>query len=307
VKSKIFQHLFFILGILYWAFCSHYHVVITEILTDWMDTPYGRFLPREYVYEFSAFLFFVTLLFILYKSIKGTSRIKTLLYWFFVFLSVVLSYRFLITVPIEIVHFPQYALLSIILAYSLDREKNKFLILKILFIVTILGILDEFYQYVYLTKKSSHYLDFNDFFLNQVGASIGILIYYGFSREPKIDENIKKFTIPIKTLLIVIVGITIIFSLLSSNINFRATHEIEPGGFSEKDGKTIFYLERIPEKFGNWVLDDKETGYFYILDPILGILFLLCYGLLFGTYDRRFYYSFIEVIMKQNIPIIKKE
>ena len=166
MKIKFSKPLIFIIAIIYWAFCSQYHVVVTEILTDWVETPYGRFLPKEYVYQFAAFLVILVIIFVVYRFIKGTRKTATLLYWLFVFISIILSYRYLITVPIEIVHYPQYAILSILLAISLDPKKDKFFVIRILLIATLLGIVDETYLYLYLTKKSSDYLDFNDFFLN---------------------------------------------------------------------------------------------------------------------------------------------
>jgi len=300
VKIKFSKPLIFIIAIIYWAFCSQYHVVITEILTDWMETPYGRFLPREYVYQFAAFLVIILVIFVAYRFIKGTRKTATLLYWLLVFITIILSYRYLITAPIEIVHYPQYAILSILLAISLDPKKDKFFVIRILLIVTFLGIIDETYQYIYLTKKSSHYLDFNDFFLNQIGSSIGIIMYYGFVKEPVIVESVYKISLSIKKIIISLIALTILFTFLNDRIYFHTTKEIEPGGFSVKEVKTVFYLERIPGKYGNWVEDDKGIGNFFILDPMLGILFMILYGALFGTFDNRFYKSAIEILIKKN-------
>ncbi|MCX6175450.1 MAG: VanZ family protein [Ignavibacteriales bacterium] len=264
-----------------------------------METPYGRFLPRDYVYEFAAFLVIILVIFVVYRFIKGTRKTATLLYWLFVFISIILSYRYLITAPIEIVHYPQYAILSILLALSLDPKKDKFFVIRILLIVTLLGIIDEAYQYLYLTKKSSDYLDFNDFLLNQIGAAIGIMMYYGFIKEPVIVESVYKISFSMKKIIMSLIALTILFTLLNARIYFRTSKEIEPGGFTVKEGKTVFYLERKPGKYGNWVEDDKGAGYFFILDPILGILFMILYGALFGTFDNRFYSSVIEIFDKK--------
>jgi hypothetical protein len=287
MNINIYRLFTFTLALMYWVFCTHYHVVITEILTDWFVTPYGRFLPREYVLEFSVFLILLLLSFIVIKYFTGTRKLISTLYWLFIFLMVILSYLFLITVPIEIIHFPQYAVLALLFAISLDRKKSRFLVIRILLIVTFLGIIDEAYQYLYLTAKSSHYLDFNDFFLNQIGTSIGILIYYGFTKQPVHLNNIYQINISIKKVIISLILLTALFSFLSNSVYFRTADEINPGGFSYKDGKTVFYLERIPGKFGNWEENDKGTGYFYILDPIFGIMLMILFSISFGTLDRR--------------------
>lgn len=115
MNIKFSKPLIFIVAIIYWAFCSQYHIVITEILTDWMETPWGKFLPREYVYHFAGFLSLVLIVFIFIRFVKGKERKKTFVFWLYVIISVLLSYRYLITAPIEIVHFPQYAILGILL------------------------------------------------------------------------------------------------------------------------------------------------------------------------------------------------
>jgi hypothetical protein len=287
MNRNIYGSFFFSLALIYWAFCAHYHIVITEILTDWFVTPYGRFLPREYVLEFSAFLILLLLSFIVFKYFNGTRKLISLLYWLFVFLMVILSYIFLITVPIEIIHFPQYAVLALLFAISLDKKKSKFLVIRILLIVTLLGIVDESYQYLYLTAKSSHYLDFNDFFLNQIGASIGILIYYGFTKQPIFPKHSYQLRISIKKIIFSLLLLLAVYSFLSSRVFFRTAEDVEPGGFAYKDGKTVFFLERIPGKYGNWEENDKGTGYFFILDPILGLMLMIIFSLSFGTFDRR--------------------
>lgn len=276
------------MALIYWALCTQYHIVITEILTDWFVTPYGRFLPREYVLEFSAFMILLLLWFIVFKYFNGTRKLTSLLYWLFVLISVILSYNFLITVPIEIIHFPQYAILALLFAISFDKNKSKFLVIRILLIVTFLGIADEIYQYTYLTAKSSHYLDFNDFFLNQVGASIGILIYYGFTKQPIFPKHIYQLRISIKKIFFSLLLLITVYSFFSSRVFFRTSEDVEPGGFSYKDGKTVFFFERIPEKYSNWEENDKGTGYFFILDPIFGIMLMILFIISFGTFDRRF-------------------
>lgn len=188
---------------------------------------------------------------------------------------------------------------QILLAISLDPKKDKFFVIRILLMVTLLGIIDEAYQYLYLTKKSSDYLDFNDFFLNQIGAAVGIIMYYGFVKAPAVAESVYKISFSMKKIIISLLSLTILFTVLNNRIYFRTENEIEPGGFSVKEGKTVFYLERKPGKYGNWVEDDKGTGNFFILDPVFGILFMILYGALFGTFDNRSYSSVIEIFDKK--------
>ena len=51
---------------------------------------------------------------------------------------------------------------------------------KVLFWATLLGMVDEVQQYVWIASSYGEYLDFNDFVSNVLGAAAGVLIYYGF-------------------------------------------------------------------------------------------------------------------------------
>lgn len=293
--------LIFVLSIVYWILASQYHIVVTEFLTDYWYTPWGRILPKEYTLQIAGFFYLLLLIFIIYRFVRGTRRKATVLYWVFIFIAMILTYQILITTPIELIHYPQYALLSIFISYSLDPKKDKFLVIRVLIIATILGILDEAYQYLYLTMNSSDYLDFNDFFLNEVGVSLGLMIYYGFAAIPAVKDNVKKMTVSVKKIILSFSILTILVMLFYGRIYFRTQEVVDPGGFTVKDGKIAFVMERKPNKFGHWVEKDKGIGNFYILDPFLGTLILILYGMLFGTFDNRFYYSFVEVLIKKNL------
>ena len=92
----------------------------------------------------------------------------------------VISYKILIVINIEFIHFVQYALFAI-LAYPLLKN-----ILSVMFLATAFGALDELYQYVVLTPHINKYFDFNDVFINQIGAGIGCLlvVIMGFKDTP---------------------------------------------------------------------------------------------------------------------------
>ncbi len=83
---------------------------------------------------------------------------------------VVGSYTTMFMINMESVHFPQYALLAILVFAIMPRFGETILL------VTVLGAIDEGYQYWVLDRDADLYLDFNDMVLNLVGAAIGVML-----------------------------------------------------------------------------------------------------------------------------------
>lgn len=83
---------------------------------------------------------------------------------------VVGSYTKLFMINMESIHFPQYALIAILVFAIMPRFGETILM------VTILGAIDEAHQYWVLDKDADLYLDFNDMILNLQGAAIGVML-----------------------------------------------------------------------------------------------------------------------------------
>ena len=81
-----------------------------------------------------------------------------------------LAYRGLFAVNSEAIHFVQYGILALLLI-PLVRRCGETIVL-----VTLLGILDEAYQYWVLHGDWGVYYDFNDVVLNLLGAAMGVLV-----------------------------------------------------------------------------------------------------------------------------------
>jgi hypothetical protein len=79
--------------------------------------------------------------------------------------------HFLLVANIELVHVPQYALLAAVLVCGGIRPGEA------LIAATLAGVVDEAYQcFVLYVGRPDTYLDFNDMFLNAVGAAWGVLL-----------------------------------------------------------------------------------------------------------------------------------
>lgn len=88
-----------------------------------------------------------------------------------------LAQAFIVVASIENIHYPQYALLMILLALGLPR-------LDIAWLGAVaLGAADEFYQAVALPRGTPGYFDWNDVVLNGIGATFGLVILLAVARS----------------------------------------------------------------------------------------------------------------------------
>lgn len=92
-------------------------------------------------------------------------------------LLILLFYLFALVYNIEAVHFGQYLVLAILL-FPLIKSYG-----ETVFWVTILGVLDELYQYTILVPFFK-YFDFNDIILNLLGAGLGIVLIFISTEYP---------------------------------------------------------------------------------------------------------------------------
>lgn len=84
----------------------------------------------------------------------------------------VVSFNTLLMVNVEMVHFPQYALLALMI-FPLTRRYGETVLLA-----TMLGAVDEGYQYLVLHGNWNIYFDLNDVTLNLLGAGFGVTLAY---------------------------------------------------------------------------------------------------------------------------------
>ena len=86
------------------------------------------------------------------------------------------SQRWLLVTNIELIHFPQYAILgALLLATGLSAEKAWL-------VTTGAGVVDEIYQYLVIhSEVPGIYLDYNDMLLNTTGAAWAVILLSGSS------------------------------------------------------------------------------------------------------------------------------
>jgi hypothetical protein len=149
-----------------------FHELVTELAIR-MRNAIGRDKYNDYLtYSFLLLLLpFIAILF--YHSLRSRQKYLKLALSFIIVAMIVFSFRFLMVYSIEAIHFVEYALLAVILLPVLRSYRET------VFWITILGILDELFQYHFLTPNFE-YFDFNDITLNLLGAGAGVLLVFVF-------------------------------------------------------------------------------------------------------------------------------
>lgn len=111
------------------------------------------------------------------RIMKGDDRTFKALYLLITLVLVTVAFHTLLTINAEYVHFFQYAILTVpIFALTLKYGET-------VFWVTLLGALDEAYQY-FILYPDFRYFDFNDVILNLLGGGMcSILILVTFDRS----------------------------------------------------------------------------------------------------------------------------
>lgn len=206
-----------------------------------------------------------TLLYYFYKRINEDSALKRLLPHFLVTaILMILSFKILLVINIEAIHFPQYAIFAI-LAYPLFRNS-----VSTLFFSGFAGILDELYQYLILAPENTNYFDFNDVFIDTIGAGLGLIFIKFLGRIDKDFEWNRAFR---KWEMWLIPALLFVFcvGLLSGHFSI----------YTEPGTKDLFSLVKIPED-NFWTIPKGPPAKFHVMRPLEGavaiILLLVFYS-----------------------------
>lgn len=184
----------------------------------------------------------------------------------------------------EYAHYPQYAMLAWLVARAMDPDKTRWVVGRVLFWTTLMGMGDELLQYLWTTTSYSDYLDFNDFLTNLVAASAGMLLYYGSASIPAVSTLRPKPTVTWLVAGFLTLLLATVFQ--TGRIVLTPTEKIQPGGIAlGSDGLHRMYLQRGPNFYGGYQVGPRH-GPYYVLPPALALLIMTGVGLVFSTYGR---------------------
>lgn len=175
---------------------------------------------------------FLTYLYLIWKGTKSKNYSKST--WMYLILTLVLivfCINVLMVVNVEMIHFVQYAIFAFLI-FPLFQDYQ-----ATLFYTTIFGAIDEAYQYLILAPERYNYYDFNDVFIDMVGATIGLILIRAYGiRDEKITKPYYKrpvFIGLVSLLSLILIsfflGWTSLYSEPTGEIPFPLIKKIRPG------------------------------------------------------------------------------
>ncbi len=244
-----------LLGIAVYFCIVTFHDEVTTVVIKIRNSLGLETFNRYLAYGFLVLLIFIIIIFF-YQSLKSRQKILKAALSLIVSAMMVISFRLLMVYNIEAIHFVEYMLVAIILM-PVVRSYG-----ETVFWVTILGMLDEFFQYRFLTPNFE-YFDFNDITLNLLGAGAGVLLIFVMNDNAIEIRRIKWYRSPA-----VLTGLgllTVFFVLLlTQKISINPV----------ETPVTWFSINRksLPDDFWTEAYPGRR---FHILKPIEGIMVMI--------------------------------
>ncbi len=182
------------------------------------------------------------------------------------------AYLHLVTLISEFVHFLQYALLAVPL-FALTRRYGDTVVW-----ITLLGALDEAYQYAVLHQHRTIYYDFNDVLLNLLGGGMGVILIFagtaGALSGWQAGPSINRLHSPARLTLALILATGILLRLLGH------LH-----GAPGEAGVPLLLLSRSPSPPTFWTQVPWGKR-FHILQPLPAVLLMLILIAFYATLDH---------------------
>lgn len=161
--------------VIYYAIVVLPHEVIGLFISEQFE-PYTRGSYNR-VLLFCAIGVLLVYLIVMYRGMKEANRKRLIFYFVFNLILAIICINMLFVVNVEAVHFLQYGMFAI-LCFPLV---NNYLLTLVY--TTIAGVVDEAYQFYYLSPERTNYYDFNDVVINLVGAAFGLIIIRSLARK----------------------------------------------------------------------------------------------------------------------------
>ena len=298
-----------ILIIAYWIASVLGHLVISQWLVQRRESELlgtyklADFLPHAVVLLLAAVVIWQGR-----RAWRGGNHGATLAAWATWLVAVIAADRLLIYSFPEYLHYPQYALLAFLVTRFHDPDRTALAIGPVLLAVTVLGIADEALQYTWITISYSNYLDFNDFLLNLLGGTAGLLLYYGFTStdhygpdsdvdrlSPKgVSQALSRHPQPLRSVglrftnpncknesrarsRLAIIRSSARYGLIGfAGLGTAMLLAVAALNVTSTNSDRLRPIEREPS-YNQWI-PGPRAGRYYVLDPVTGTLILLGLG-----------------------------
>lgn len=169
----------------------------------------------------------------------------------------VLHLKILLVVNIELIHAVQYGILALLI-FPISRRFGYALLFA-----TLVGYLDEWYQYQLLYPERENYFDFNDIITDQLGMGLFLLILYTAGVQTAKTPRPKKWWQ--STML---VFVTLLFVIVAALVQQGII--VTYASAAQANTWLILNEAAKPEDF--WVEFLNSGRFYHILTPLQGIL-----------------------------------
>ncbi|MFC2084638.1 VanZ family protein [Bacteroidota bacterium] len=160
-KNVIISTIYFIIAVLF-----------HNPVSDYIHTLYKKYTFKAFSYFiiiFSLVIFILLIIYLVNYILKHQSKLRTVIYTLFTTLLMYFAFDLLISYNSELIHYPQYAILFVLI-FPFNRR-----FVETIIICSLFSVVDELYQFIVLKGL---YFDFNDLLLNFIGASLGAVTVY---------------------------------------------------------------------------------------------------------------------------------
>jgi hypothetical protein len=197
-----------------------------------------------------------------------------LVLWLVLLVLMYFSDRYLIVNNAERIHFPQYAILALLLGFSLRSD------VLIFFVTSFAGFVDEFLQFV-MNPVATNYLDFNDIVLNILGAALGVAFLLALRRPAIVERTAyeKRFKL-VFLLSMAGMALIVITALALGRIVMLVEHVEQRSVFDIVDDKLSFILSF--ERHDQFWQKSYFGKVFHVLSPAEGLAIIA--GLFMATW-----------------------
>ncbi len=273
--------------VVYFVATSLGHLKFSLWLVRGRSSRFGDYAFKDAVPYLMVTAAVVLLLWIVHQARKDPEGFRAAgWYWLAWGGCVALMDRYLTYSVNEYAHYPQYALLAWLLARALDPDRSRSCTGRVLFWTTLLGMVDEVQQYVWIAPSYGHYLDFNDFLVNLVAGAGGMMVYYGATsmaaqrpaRLPWLELGTAS-------------GLALLFALAFAagrvHLSPDAGQAVPAGGWmTGADGVARLYLQRAAGWYGSWQSGPRH-GVYLVLTPAWVAVLMAGGAALFGQFLDR--------------------
>ncbi len=260
-----------------WFATAALHRKVSDAVGEQFGTPWGVWTPIEYTTEAAAATALVLGAALWCRARRGRARLGTIALWTLLLAAMAFCHHTLVTIDIEAIHYPQYALVGVLVARALDPRRQRRVLLDVLLVSVALSVLDEALQYFHL-MRNARYFDFNDLALNQLGTLAGLLWRYGFpvGNRPAAPgpRRLRQVLLAAAGVCAGLCGVLVLTGALVLDPQTPVTQE----GTVRLDGGLRVVLQWEPGIYDN-VRPSRSGGTYYVMGPLPWLAILLATAL----------------------------